>query len=564
MWKRFAILIFALTVTVVSITPAVAVTPKASAACSKLGSKYGPLVCANLSGKLKWQVAKKVQTISYSAPTKASVSDKTLKLTARSSSGLPLTIKSLTPNICTATSSEIKVTGIAGKCRLQLSRVGNSIFIAATPKIIEISIFGIGHLDFQLPGALLLSQQTYEIEIRSATNLPATLSVDTPSTCTLAGNTLTLLTIGRCTITAKQSGTEFVPAAAPVTRSLEISTDRVSADLPDTINGFQIKAIYVVPSDGTDNQYDINGVISRVLQEGTKYLNEELGLTVPIDSTSTGYDIAYMRSGRPSSYFLSTSGSFAELIRESKFLESPGANRKSYIFFVDTDTIIGPAYCGQAPTPGLTAIVAIGRNECGDKTAFFENHASQTWVHELIHNFGVSHVSDACDLMSSGQLQDGPVCSTSQRLSIDGLRKYYVQSSGFGTDITKLRVWNGHTSDPTLIADCLVNPTQKASPGDGLEFAFCPTGEQTIGPVQFCWTFLDSTSLEELVNGSWLSVGVGVGAYQPWGARVDWKCSNAAFLAPSIKLTVNQPGTRKYRWIVNGKVAEEMKIIWVQ
>ena len=564
MWKRLVALLVALSVTVLSAPPASSAIPKVGAGCNNLASKYKTLVCTKVRGKLQWQIAKSPQSISFSAPIKASVRDKTLKFIAKSSSGLRVNGQSLTQNICSSSGAEIQLLGTAGICRLKLTQAGNSIYLAAASKTIQIKVFGINAISFQLPGALLLSQQTYEIAASSGSNLPVVLTTESPNICTISGLTLLLLSLGKCTITANQVGAKFFLAAAPISQTVEISTSRVTADLPDAVTGFQVKAIYVVPSDGADNSYDINGVIVNVLKAGNRYVEEELGLTFPIDSTATGYDIAFIRSSKPSSYFLNTSGSYAELIRESKFLESPGANRKNYIFFVDTETVVGSAYCGQAPRPGIAAVVAIGKNECGNQSLFFENFASQTWIHELIHNLGVAHVLDSCDLMTSGQAEDGPSCPVNQRLSIDRLRKQYVQGSEFGTDITKLRVWSGFTSDKKLIANCFVTPTNEVSPSDGLQFAYCPTGKQIIGPAQFCWMFIDDTSLEELVNGNWLSVGVGTGQYQPWGSAVDWKCGSPAYRAPSIELTVNTPGSRRYRWIVNGKVAEEMKIFWMQ
>ncbi len=186
------------------------------------------------------------------------------------------------------------------------------------------------------------------------------------------------------------------------------------------------------------------------------FLKSQLGQTIPIDRTTSGYDISYLKSSQPSSYFLENTGTYAELLDESKLLDSPGLNRKDYIFFVQTDTVIAPGYCGEAPTPGITAVVAIGVGECGKQTAFFKNYASQTWVHELFHNFGVEHVPDPCDLMTSGVGADGSTCPPNQSFTIDIDGKFYFGSSAYGQDIAKLRVWEGYTADQSLQADCIV------------------------------------------------------------------------------------------------------------
>ena len=332
--------------------------------------------------------------------------------------------------------------------------------------------------------------------------------------------------------------------------------------MPDTVTGFQVKAIYVVPSDGTDHSYDTNGVITSVLNDGLAYLRSQLGLEVQIDSTFRGYDIGYMKSSKSSQYFLSTAGSYSQLLAESLVLDTPGANRKNYIFFVDTDTVINPGYCGEAPRPGMAAVVAIGLAECGKPTNHFNNYASQTWVHELFHNFGVGHVPDLCDLMTGGQIVEGPLCPSLQLHTIDAKRNMYVGKDTYGADISRLRVWKGSTENKNLIADCLVAPTGKVGP-DGLQFSYCPIGKQIVGPVSFCWNNVTSMALEQLVNGAWVSVGPGTPKSQPWGDRIVWKCSDASYFAPSIEMTVDTPGAVRYRWLINGDAKEEMKIIWV-
>lgn len=561
---RFPIVLAIVTIVVMTLgsAPALALTPKLGATCTKVGARSGTLVCAEVKGTRQWVSAKESQKITYSAPKQSSIDAKSIPFTFQSSAKLVVVPKSLTPKICTLGTRVVQVVGTPGKCIIQLTQSGNVAYLPAAAVKFEIAIKGINVIDFQLPGALLLSQGNYELTATGSSSAPIIFATKTPQICSVAANTLTLLGIGRCIVTANQAGNNAIPDAKEVSKALEVSTDRVSADLPDTLNGFQVKAIYVVPSDGTDNSYDTNGLITSVLNDGQAYLREELGLEVQIDSTASGYDIGFLKSSKSSQYFLSTTGSYSELLRESNVLESPGSNRKNYIFFIDTDTVIGPGFCGEAPRPGMVAVVAIGLAECGKRTNHFNNYASQTWVHELFHNFGLSHVPDICDLMTSGQLIDGPACPALQRHTIDAKRNLYVGKDTYGVDIARLRVWKGSTENANLIADCLVTPTGQVG-ADGLKFSYCPTGTQIIGPATFCWTNVQSVALEQLVNGAWVSVGVGQSKVRPWGDRIDWRCESAGFIAPSIVMTMNTPGSVRYRWLINGKAEEEMRIIWV-
>lgn len=544
-------------------------TAKASGLCTKAGVKSGVLICAKVSGKLKWQIVRKAQIIRYSVASPASITDKSVNFTFSSTSSLIVTATVLTSNVCTLGKSVIVISGTSGLCRFTLEQNGNTYYLPAKPVLIEFKVFGTNVIDFRLPGALLLSQSTYPLSASSNSNLPVTLISTTSSVCTTADSILTLLQAGTCTIIASQDGAGLIPAANPVTQSVEISTSRVTADLPDTISGFQIKPVYVVPSDATDNSYDTNGYLAGILDEGNSYLNGQIGYMVPIDRTATGYDIQYLKSQYSTEYLrtheASTDPSTTDasaLLTEIKAVENPGDNRKDYIFFIEVPGFEGK-FCGYASTPGMSAVVALQNvsqtSICRGKSApFFENYTSKTWVHELIHNFGVDHtMDDPCDLMAGGSTP----CTSTVKYTMDKERTRYVgASSAQGPNILSLRVWQGHTSDMGLTADCSLNPIPRQ---DKVPYAYCPTGTQAIGALTSCWNPITSVSLEEQINGVWVSLGTGNNWPQPWGSRISWKCS-ANFSAPWKELTVNTPGLRHYRWIVNGQVAEELNVIWVQ
>ncbi len=343
------------------------------------------------------------------------------------------------------------------------------------------------------------------------------------------------------------------------------TTTRATSDQDDVVSGFQVKAIYVVPADGDDHFYDTNGYIAGILDEGTKYLQSQLGMRIPIDRNAFGYDIQYLRSNYTTADFESSDGSADGLMAESMALENPGSNRKNYIFFVDVKIFNHGTACGLADSPGISAVVAIWKRvgaiagRCVGKIRQFDNSASSTWVHELFHNFGVDHSLDApCDLMAGAKTLG--VCPTNAKITIDKERVRYVGSSLQGRDILRLRVWKGLTDKIDLEANCSVNPVPRA---DGFNYAYCPTGTQTIGRFKYCGYQNDLVSLEGFVDGQWKSLG-------SWGPKMysssptsDWKCS-MGYSGSSNELTVATPGTSLYRWMVNGTESEQFKVIWVR
>lgn len=343
----------------------------------------------------------------------------------------------------------------------------------------------------------------------------------------------------------------------PVPIALSI---RATIDLPDTVTGFQIKPIYVVPSDGIDHSSDIDGRIAGLLDAGNVYLKQQIGQTLPIDRTATGYDIQFMRSKKSAATLANLKITPEDLLIESKALDTPSANRKDYVFFIDVNSFksnsnIGADVCGFGTMPGIAALVAIA-GKCSHPTNTFSDQVISLWIHEVIHNFGVDHVPTACDLM-----QAKTVCSSGQKVSLDKNRNLYVTSNKYGQDIMKLRVWTGYTARKDLQADCWLGSYVPRP--DGIKYAYCPTGSQTIGALTHCWKGITSITLQENQNGKWVSLGSGSHFYQPWGSRLEWKC-NAGASAPWKKLTVLKPGLKHYRWLVNGKIDQYVNVIWVQ
>lgn len=552
---------------------ALAATPKAGAPCAKVGLKSGSLICAKVNGKLKWKIVKKSQSISYVAPNLATVADTAVKFNYSSSSKLKVTVKNLTPSICTLGIGELKPTGTPGLCTISLSQSGNTFFRAAKSVQFAVTFMGTNLIDFKLPGALLLSQATFALSAISSSGLIVSLNSSTPDTCTSSNFVLTFLKLGPCTIVASQLGEGFIPAALEVSVTTEISADRVMADLPDTISGFQIKAIYVVPSDGVDNFKDTNGYLASVLDGGNTYLKEQLNLTIPIDRSPVGYDIQYLKSSYSTEYLAThadaspkqTSDAYV-LLNEVKAMENPGENRKDYIFFLEVPGF-GGTYCGLAERPGMLAVVAIqdiapDKICTGKSSSFFDDYVSKTWVHELFHNFGVSHtIDDPCDLMA-GKPETLGTCTSATKYTLDKERTRYVGTAVQGVDILKLRVWDGYTLNMDLAAECVIDLVPRV---DGFSYAYCPTGTRAIGALKYCWKDITSLSLEESINGLWQSLGSANHYTELFGGDLGGiKCVDSGYTAPWKTVTVDASGIRHYRWIVNGQVAEEMTIIWVR
>lgn len=494
--------------------------------------------------------------ITFSPPTSMALASSSYSLAASSTSGLPVTFESSTPDICSVSNTTLTLIKI-GWCTITANQSGLEFYSPAQRVEVNIAIQGSNQILFAPLNSLLLSAKTYRLPGTSTSGLPVVYTSNTLDICTVNDAILTLLNTGTCTVVASQSGSELYVEAQSVQASILISNARVLSDQPDSVNGFQVKAIYVIPADGIDHSYDTNGYIAGILDEGNKFIRAQIGLQIPIDSNSNGYDIQFLKSKLSTSYFLSANDLDDKLIAESLLLENPGSNRKDYIFFVDVGILISGDACGYARIGGMIAIVAVG-SDCTKESHNFKNYAAHAWPHELMHNFGVEHtLNDPCDFMR-GEKTLG-TCPWSTSWTIDKERTRYVGSSSQGQDILKLPVWEGYTAKDYW-AKCLLNPVPRI---DGFKYAYCPTGTQTIGALSYCWESISSISLEEFVDGAWRSLGAGNHYSDPWGSNVSWHC-NSGYTAPWKQLTVTNPGISLYRWMVNGRESEQFKVIWVR
>jgi hypothetical protein len=88
----------------------------------------------------------------------------------------------------------------------------------------------------------------------------------------------------------------FTPAAKKKTRT---TAGRATADRPDIASGSKIHVIYFVPSDGQDNQLDVNGVLENSVASMNVFLQGDIGRTLRLDNYLDGktprLDISFVR-----------------------------------------------------------------------------------------------------------------------------------------------------------------------------------------------------------------------------------------------------------------------------
>ena len=143
-------------------------------------------------------------------------------INAIASSGLPVGFASMTSSVCTVSGSTITVV-MGGACTIQATQPGNANFAAAPPvnqtfqvtQAAQTIVFG--SLSNQHLGGAAIA-----LSASASSGLPVTFTSLTSAVCTVSGSSVTLVSVGTCTIQAMQAGSINFATAAPVSQSFQV------------------------------------------------------------------------------------------------------------------------------------------------------------------------------------------------------------------------------------------------------------------------------------------------------------------------------------------------------
>lgn len=163
------------------------------------------------------------QSITFTNPGDRVFSASPIATDASATSGLPVTLVSLTLPVCTTSGTTITPVS-QGVCSIRATQAGNGTYSAASPITHTFSLTRATQTVTFAPvstqsvetASLLLAPST------TASGLTPVLSSSTLAVCTVSGFTVTLLDTGLCTLTAEQSGDSAYLPATSVTRSFTI------------------------------------------------------------------------------------------------------------------------------------------------------------------------------------------------------------------------------------------------------------------------------------------------------------------------------------------------------
>jgi hypothetical protein len=171
-------------------------------------------------------VQKGTQTIEFTSksPLGAAVGGATYAVALTASSGLPVSISSGTPSICSLSGTVVHFNG-AGTCTLLANQAGSAGYEPAPQAQQSFPVAkgsqGIAFLSAAPSGATVGG--TYAIAAAASSGLPVSLFSQTPAVCQLPGATVTFNGAGTCTIAASQAGDGNYNAAPLAWQSFSIA-----------------------------------------------------------------------------------------------------------------------------------------------------------------------------------------------------------------------------------------------------------------------------------------------------------------------------------------------------
>jgi hypothetical protein len=222
-----------LAVSFVSATPGVctvsgrtAATVRAGACAIVAGQAGDDRYAAAGSVRKSFSVARIHQTIDFRPPRDVAFG-RPVTLVATASSGLPVSYRTSTPGVCTASGRTV-TTRAAGACAITASQAGDDRYAPARDAARSFRVERAAQIITFIPPDGMTLGQPVTLSGSATSGLDVSYQTDAPAVCTVSGSTVSPATAGTCTITAFQPGNDDYAPAAGVSRSFPVHPgDRV-------------------------------------------------------------------------------------------------------------------------------------------------------------------------------------------------------------------------------------------------------------------------------------------------------------------------------------------------
>ncbi len=258
----------------------IALSLLAAGTCSITASQPGdPLWAAASPVTQTLTVAKVAQTIDFAQPSDTAVGAAAGGLNATSTSGLNVSFTSNTTAVCTVSGANATAVA-AGQCSISASQAGDATYGAAASVTKTFNVTGANVITFPQPADILLSAGPVALTATASSALPVAFTSNTASVCTASGSSVTLVSVGTCSITATQPGNETFGPAPPMTKTFSVTkgnqtvafngvSNQALGTSPAILNVTASSGLTAAVSSTTTNVCTVTGSVLTVLATGT-------------------------------------------------------------------------------------------------------------------------------------------------------------------------------------------------------------------------------------------------------------------------------------------------------
>jgi hypothetical protein len=205
------------------------VTTRAAGACAVTASQVGDDRYAPARDAARsFRVERAAQIITFTPPDGMTLGQP-VTLSASASSGLDVSYHADTPAVCTVSGSLVSP-ATAGTCAITASQPGNDDYAPAAGESRSFPVHSASGdrvrknsqaIAFAQPSPAAVAQMV-PLSASATSGLAVSFRSDTPSVCTVSGNTVTAITAGTCAVTASQTGDDHFAAARDMQRSFAV------------------------------------------------------------------------------------------------------------------------------------------------------------------------------------------------------------------------------------------------------------------------------------------------------------------------------------------------------
>ncbi|MFO0363291.1 MAG: M12 family metallopeptidase [Acidobacteriota bacterium] len=256
------------------------VTPLGTGQCSVRASQGGGGAFTAAPEVVRsFAIVPSEQTITFASVGGQTLVNPVVLLTATASSGLPVSLQSLTPGQCSVAGATVTLAAL-GECRIQASQSGNAAFAPAAA-VTESFLIGLASqtLTMGAIGNQVFGGAGVAVATTSSSGLAVVLTAGPAGICAMSGGVVQLLGAGSCTVVGNQPGNGVYAAA------------------PELVRTFTIAAAAQTISFPAAGPFSLSVGSIRVMASASSGLAVTLGSDTPLVCTVAGADVSFLRAG---------------------------------------------------------------------------------------------------------------------------------------------------------------------------------------------------------------------------------------------------------------------------